>query len=213
MGTMDAHNGKRRHASAALKFVLLVGAISFFADFTYEGARSVIGPYLAALGASALAVGAVTGFGELLGYGLRLVSGRLSDRTKQFWPVMITGYVLQNDRRPPAGTSRKLADGGPAHRPLERVGKATRNPPRDAMQRTPRGRWATAGLSVCTRHWTRPGLSAAPWPWPPYSRSTTAATDLLSPCSRSRPPSCSLFLAWRACSTPVQRSSRQSHLR
>ena len=56
--------------SRALKFVLLIGIMSFFADFTYEGARSIIGPYLALLGASAAAVGIITGFGEPLGYGI-----------------------------------------------------------------------------------------------------------------------------------------------
>ena len=39
-----------RHA--ALRFVLLIGVMSFFADFTYEGARSVYGPFLAGLAAS-----------------------------------------------------------------------------------------------------------------------------------------------------------------
>ncbi|KZC22666.1 hypothetical protein RHOFW104T7_17825 [Rhodanobacter thiooxydans] len=79
----------------AMRFVLLIGILSFFADFTYEGARSVLGPYLASLQASALVVGAVTGFGELLGYGLRFFSGRLADSTGKFWPITIFGYVLQ----------------------------------------------------------------------------------------------------------------------
>ena len=56
---------------AALKFVLLIGVLSFFADFTYEGSRSILGPYLATLQAGALVVSVVTGFGELIGYGLR----------------------------------------------------------------------------------------------------------------------------------------------
>lgn len=77
-----------RAKATALKFVLLIGVMSFFADFTCEGSRSIIGPYLAVLGASAAAVGIVTGFGELLGYGLRLVSGRLSDQTgKSVLPI------------------------------------------------------------------------------------------------------------------------------
>ena len=54
-------------SSRAFRFVLLVGVMSFFADFVYEGSRSIIGPYLAFLGAGALAVGVITGFGELLG--------------------------------------------------------------------------------------------------------------------------------------------------
>jgi hypothetical protein len=65
--------------SVALKFVVMVGALSFFADFTYEGSRSTLGPYLALLQASATTVGIVAGFGELLGYALRLVSGRAAE--------------------------------------------------------------------------------------------------------------------------------------
>jgi len=129
---VGASGDRQRRGSAALRFVLLVGAMSFFADFTYEGARSVIGPYLAALGASALIVGVVSGFGELVGYGLRLFSGRLADRTQQFWPVMIAGYVLQMTVVPLLA----LAGNWPLAAlliVLERVGKATRNPPRDAM--------------------------------------------------------------------------------
>lgn len=71
----------------ALKFVLLIGVLSFFADFTYEGSRSILGPYLATLQASAVAVGVVPGLGELLGYSLRLVSRRLADLTQKFWPI------------------------------------------------------------------------------------------------------------------------------
>jgi MFS family permease len=116
----------------ALKFVLLIGAMSFFADFTYEGSRSSIGPYLAVLGASAAAVGIVTGFGELLGYGLRLVSGRLSDQTGRYWPITIFGYIIQMLAVPLlalAGNWQVAA----LLIILERVGKATRNPPRDVM--------------------------------------------------------------------------------
>ncbi len=118
--------------SRALKFVLLVGVMSFFADFTYEGSRSIIGPYLALLGASALVVGIVSGLGELLGYGLRLVSGRLSDRTGKFWPITIFGYIIQMASVPLLA----LAGNWPVAAVLiiiERVGKATRNPPRDVM--------------------------------------------------------------------------------
>src|SRR5512133_8309 len=126
--TMTAPSMKSR----ALKFVLMVGVMSFFADFTYEASRSIIGPYLAMLGASAAAVAIVTGFGELLGYGLRVVSGRLSDRTGQFWPITIFSYVVQMSSVPLlalAGSWQVAA----LLIILERVGKAIRNPPRDVM--------------------------------------------------------------------------------
>ncbi|MCL6596565.1 MAG: MFS transporter [Firmicutes bacterium] len=119
-------------APAALRFVLLVGAMSFFADFTYEGSRSLVGQYLARLGMGAFGVAAVGGLGELLGYALRLPSGRLADATQRYWPVTIFGYVLQMSVVPLlawAGSWPVAA----ALVVLERVGKATRNPPRDAM--------------------------------------------------------------------------------
>jgi MFS family permease len=121
-----------RSKQAALRFILLMGVLSFFADFTYEGARSSIGPYLATLGATATIVGVVTGLGELLGYGLRLVSGRLADSTGQFWPISIVGYVLQMSAVPALALTHDWRSAA-ALIVLERVGKAVRNPPRDVM--------------------------------------------------------------------------------
>lgn len=118
--------------SAALRFVVLVGVMSFFADFTYEGSRSIIGQYLGLLGAGALAISMVTGAGELLGYGLRLFSGPGADRTGRYWPITIGGYILQMSVVPLlalAGSWEVAA----VLIILERVGKAIRNPPRDAM--------------------------------------------------------------------------------
>ena len=116
----------------AFRFVLLIGVVSFFADFVYEGARSVNGPYLAILGASATLVGIIAGLGELLGYGLRLVSGPLSERTKQFWPITIFGYVVQMAAVPLLAWAPNWQIAGLLI-VLERVGKAIRNPPRDVM--------------------------------------------------------------------------------
>ena len=130
--TPAVDRGAASRKSAALKFVLMIGALSFFADFTYEGSRSILGPYLALLAASATVVGVVTGFGELAGYGLRLVSGRMADATGRFWPITIVGYVLQMAAVP----ALALAQSWPTAAALiilERVGKAIRNPPRDTM--------------------------------------------------------------------------------
>jgi len=126
------NRGRKPGLSPAVKFVLMVGVMSFFADFTYEGSRSIIGQYLGLLGAGALAISVVTGFGELLGYGLRLFSGRGADRTGRYWPITIGGYVLQMSVVPLlalAGSWQIAA----VLIILERVGKAIRNPPRDAM--------------------------------------------------------------------------------
>ena len=116
----------------ALAFVLTIGALSFFADFTYEGSRSILGPWLGVLGASALAISATTGAGELAGYTLRLVSGPAADRTGAFWPIIIVGYVVQMLSVP----AMALVHSWPQAAVLlvaERVGKALRNPPRDAL--------------------------------------------------------------------------------
>ena len=116
----------------AFEFVLLVGVMSFFADFVYEGARGIAGPFLALLGASGVVVGAASGLGELAGYGLRLISGRLADRTRAYWPITIAGYIVQMAAVPALALagSWQLAVGLLV---LERIGKATRNPPRDVM--------------------------------------------------------------------------------
>ena len=106
--------------------------VSFFADFAYEGARSITGPYLAILGASATLVGFIAGFGELLGYGLRLVSGRLSERTGEFWPITLFGYVVQMSAVPLLALAPNWQIAGLLI-VVERIGKAIRNPPRDVM--------------------------------------------------------------------------------
>jgi len=115
----------------AYHFIILLGIVSLFGDITYEGARSVTGPYLAVLGASASIVGLVAGIGEFLGYSLRLVSGYFADRTKAYWPITIIGYTLLI-------SVPLLAFAGYWQFAafliiLERMGKAIRTPARDAM--------------------------------------------------------------------------------
>lgn len=132
MNTTSPVNIRGLTKRSALKFVLLIGVVSFFADFTYEGARSVTGPFLATLGATGTIVGVVAGLGELLGYGLRLVSGALSEKTQKFWPITLFGYFIQMSAVPLlalAGNWQWAA----LLIIVERIGKAIRNPPRDVM--------------------------------------------------------------------------------
>lgn len=116
----------------ALKFIVLLGIVSLLGDMTYEGARSITGPYLALLGASAAAVGFVSGFGELVGYSLRFVSGYLADKTRQYWALTIIGYAVNLLAVPLLA----LAGNWPMAALLliaERMGKAIRTPSRDVM--------------------------------------------------------------------------------
>src|SRR5690348_10379349 len=128
----SSHKARGWSPASSLRFVLLFGVVNLFADMTYEGARSIIGIYMAQLGASAFATSAVAGFGEFLGYALRIVSGRWADRSRLYWPTTLVGYVVQMVAVPTLG----LVGSWPHAAVLivsERIGRATRTPPRDVM--------------------------------------------------------------------------------
>lgn len=81
--------------SGAMAFITLMGIVSLFSDMTHEGARSILGEYLNLTGASAAAIGFVSGIGELCGYSLRLLSGFVADKTRKYWTLIIAGYAMQ----------------------------------------------------------------------------------------------------------------------
>jgi MFS family permease len=86
--------GKEKKISQALVFIILFGIVSLFSDMTHEGASSIRGAYLSLLGASAATIGFISGLGELIGYSMRYVFGKLTDKTKKYWPMVIAGYIL-----------------------------------------------------------------------------------------------------------------------
>jgi len=84
------------------------------------------------LGVTATTIGIVSGFGELMGYGARLVSGYVGDRSGNYWAVTIVGYVLNLFAVP------LLALAGAWQLAVvliiaERIGRGIRAPVRDAM--------------------------------------------------------------------------------
>ena len=85
---------EKKKWSQAMTFIVLFGIVSLFSDMTHEGASSIRGAYLSLLGASAGMIGFVSGLGELVGYSMRYVFGKLTDKSKQYWPMTIVGYVL-----------------------------------------------------------------------------------------------------------------------
>ncbi len=114
------------------RFVFLLGWVSLFADLCYEGMRGAIGPYLAMMGASATAVGAVAGTGEAIGYALRYVSGIFADRTQRYWMLAIVGYSTNLVAVPLLA----LAGSWPLVAVLvglERLGKAIRSPAKSTI--------------------------------------------------------------------------------
>jgi hypothetical protein len=113
------------------------GVVSLAADMVYEGARSVTGPLLASLGASALLVGLVTGAGEALALVLRLPFGSRVDRTGGYWGMTIAGYALTAVCVPLLAVTPFLGAAGLGLGCLlvlaERTGKAVRSPAKSTL--------------------------------------------------------------------------------
>lgn len=123
---------KKNLAKKMLGFIIIIGIANFFADMTYEGARSIIGPFLSSLGATATIIGVVSGFGEFLGYAFRSVSGFFADRTRCYWLFAFIGYAINMLAVP----ALALAGNWPIAAILiiaERTGKAIRRPSVEAM--------------------------------------------------------------------------------
>ena len=139
----------------AFGFVLTIGIVNLFADMTYEGGRSITGPFLGSLGASAAMVGSIAGFGELLGYGLRSLSGYVADKTHRYWAVIIFGYAI-NMLAVPA-----LALAGNWHAAAvliiaERTGRAIRRPAVEALISHAGKSIGRDGYSDSMKPWIRP---------------------------------------------------------
>ncbi|MGE5280050.1 MAG: MFS transporter [Deltaproteobacteria bacterium] len=115
----------------AWRFIFLMGLVSLLGDMTYEGGRSISGPYLAMLGAGAVAVGFFSGLADFLGYFIRLFSGLLSDRTRAYWSLTFLGYGLI--LAVPFLAFSHAWPWAVLCLSLERIGKAIRSPARDAI--------------------------------------------------------------------------------
>ncbi|MCX7613153.1 MAG: MFS transporter [Caldimicrobium sp.] len=112
--------------------IFLFGLTSLFSDFVYEGARGIMGPYLALLGANAMIVGLVSGLGEFLGYAMRLFSGYLVFKTRRYWGWVFGGYIISLLSIPALALVSTWM-GALVLLLLERLGKAIRTPARDTL--------------------------------------------------------------------------------
>ncbi len=132
-----ASAGPGRAGWSPWQTVVGFGVVSLAADMVYEGARSVYGPLLGALGASALVVGAVTGAGEAAALILRVVSGPWADRTRRYWTLTIAGYALTAVCVPLLALTPFLGAAGLVVAAglilAERIGKAVRSPAKSAL--------------------------------------------------------------------------------
>ena len=117
---------------AAVRFIVCLGIVSLFADMTYEGAHSILGPFLKDLGATATEVGIIAGFGEMIAASLRFFSGRLADRTRAYWPIVFAGYGI-NILVVPALAFVGNWQAAALLVIAERTGKSLRGPARDVL--------------------------------------------------------------------------------
>lgn len=118
--------------ASALKFIVCLGVVSLFADMTYEGAHSIIGPFLRDLGASAFEVATIAGVGEMLAASLRFFSGKFADRTRAYWTITFFGYSM-NVMAVPALALAPTWQAAAVLIIAERTGKALRGPARDVL--------------------------------------------------------------------------------
>ena len=127
-------NNKKKKLSKAMLFILLFGIVSLFSDMTHEGASSIRGAYLSLLGASAGTIGFISGLGELIGYSMRYMFGKLTDKTKQYWPMTVAGYILDVMAVPAlalVGEHGWIA--ACALLVIQRMGKAIKKPAKDTI--------------------------------------------------------------------------------
>jgi len=132
---LEMKKARKMHKSmqrTAMQLIVLLGIVSLLGDMTYEGARSITGPYLALLGANGTVVGIVAGSGEFIGLSLRLVFGWLSDRTGRYWTITLLGYGLNLLAVPLLALAGRW-EVAALLMITERFGKAIRTPARDAM--------------------------------------------------------------------------------
>ena len=117
---------------SAIRFIVCLGIVSLFADMTYEGAHSILGPFLQGLGATATEVGIIAGFGEMIAASLRFFSGKFADRTRAYWPIVFAGYGI-NILVVPALAFAGNWQAAALLVVAERTGKALRGPARDVL--------------------------------------------------------------------------------
>lgn len=131
---LQMKNKHQNRLSQAMIFIILFGIVSLFSDMTHEGASSIRGAYLSMLGASAGAIGFVSGLGELIGYSMRYVFGKITDKTKLYWPMTILGYVLDVLAVPAlalVGENGWIA--ACSLLVVQRIGKAIKKPAKDTI--------------------------------------------------------------------------------
>src|SRR5919108_1140062 len=112
---------------------MMMGLVSFFTDFSTEMVLGVLPLYIVNnLGASRVILGAIEGSAELTSYGIRMVSGSLSDKVGKRKIFVLIGYGLSTVSKPFFVLSTGWLDAFIV-RVVDRMGKGIRTAPRDAL--------------------------------------------------------------------------------
>ncbi len=122
---------KRRIVSQGTMLIIILGVVSLFGDFVYEGGRSIIPQFFTTgLGGSVFLLGVVLGVGDFIGYSIRLVSGRLADKTHDYWAITFIGYIINMLALPLLAFTGSYIIAAILI-VAERAGKGIRSPPKD----------------------------------------------------------------------------------
>jgi hypothetical protein len=118
----------------ALIVFLILSFVSLLADVTYEGARSISGPYLEILGATLIVAGGIS-FGELVSYVARFAGGLIAFKlasSTAYWVLLILGYLINLAAVPLLALAGSWELAFTLYI-VERVGKGFRVPIRDTI--------------------------------------------------------------------------------
>jgi len=113
--------------------VWMLGWVSFFTDTASEMVYPLLPLFLTrVLGAGAMSLGVIEGVAEAANSALKIVSGRLSDRSGAPKPLVLAGYGISSAVRPFIAVATTWTH-VLAVRFTDRLGKGIRGAPRDAM--------------------------------------------------------------------------------
>lgn len=113
--------------------IFALGFVSFFTDMSSEMVFSILPSFLLGLpGANKAVLGLIEGTAEALSYALRAVSGVFSDKFRKRKLFILVGYSVSNFIKPFFAIARAPFDVF-IIRVSDRVGKAIRTSPRDAL--------------------------------------------------------------------------------
>jgi MFS family permease len=124
---------EKKVKKSSLRNLFALGFVSFFTDMSSEMVFSLLPTFLLGLpGSSRAILGLIEGTAEALSYALRAVSGFFSDKFRKRKIFILLGYALSNAVKPLFAVARAPFDVF-VIRVTDRVGKAVRTSPRDAL--------------------------------------------------------------------------------